>query len=153
MPTTCQDTPQVRRTCPAHLFKAAVVKPDKQIANVIERLFMSGNSVMLRQLVLDSITSVERDVFRGHPTEETSRMRGNAETAAHGVLLVIFMLLLNVDHELKSTVMAYEVAENKPKLVRFMLDLRQTLVIDFFTDELIDVPQFVQQCENCYILS
>ena len=80
-------------------------------------------------------------------------MRGNAETAAHGVLLVIFMLLLNVDHELKSTVMAYEVAENKPKLVRFMLDLRQTLVIDFFTDELIDVPQFVQQCENCYILS
>ncbi len=153
MPTTCQDTPQVRRTCPAHLFKAAVVKPDKQIANVIERLFMSGNSVMLRQLVLDSITSVERDVFRGNPTEETSRMRGNAETAAHGVLLVIFMLLLNVDHELKSTVMAYEVAENKPKLVRFMLDLRQTLVIDFFTDELIDVPQFVQQCENCYILS
>tara|TARA_B100000795_G_C22737182_1_gene413803 strand:+ start:769 stop:1176 length:408 start_codon:yes stop_codon:yes gene_type:complete len=135
------------------LFKAAVVKPDKQIANVIERLFMSGNSVMLRQLVLDSITSVERDVFRGNPTEETSRMRGNAETAAHGVLLVIFMLLLNVDHELKSTVMAYEVAENKPKLVRFMLDLRQTLVIDFFTDELIDVPQFVQQCENCYILS
>ena len=123
MPTTCQDTPQVRRTCPAHLFKAAVVKPDKQIANVIERLFMSGNSVMLRQLVLDSITSVERDVFRGNPTEETSRMRGNAETAAHGVLLVIFMLLLNVDHELKSTVMAYEVAENKPKLVRFMLDL------------------------------
>lgn len=153
MPTTCQDTPQVRRTCPAHLFKAAVVKPDKQIANVIERLFMSGNSVMLRQLVLDSITSVERDVFRGNPTEETSRMRGNAETAAHGVLLVIFMLLLNVDHELKSTVMAYEVAENKPKLVRFMLDLRQTLVIDFFTDELINVPQFVQQCENCYILS
>lgn len=135
------------------MFKAAVVKPDKQIANVIERLFMSGNSVMLRQLVLDSITSVERDVFRGNPTEETSRMRGNAETAAHGVLLVIFMLLLNVDHELKSTVMAYEVAENKPKLVRFMLDLRQTLVIDFFTDELIDVPQFVQQCENCYILS
>ena len=63
------------------------------------------------------------------------------------------MLLLNVDHELKSTVMAYEVAENKPKLVRFMLDLRQTLVIDFFTDELINVPQFVQQCENCYILS
>jgi len=34
-----------------------------------------------------------------------------------------------------------------------MLDLRQTLVIDFFTDELINVPQFVQQCENCYILS
>jgi len=108
---------------------------------------------LLRQLVLDSIASVERSVFQGHPTEETSRLRRTAETAAHSVLLVIFMLLLNVDYELKSTVMAYEVAENKPKLVRFMQDLRQTLVIDFFTDELIDVPQFVQQCENCYILS
>lgn len=153
MPTTCQSTPHVRKTVPHGSFKAAVVDPDKQIANVVERLFMSSNMVLLRQLVLDSIASVERNVFRGHPTDETVRMRRNAETAAHGVLLVIFMLLLNVDYELKSTVMAYEVAENKPKLVRFMQDLRQTLVIDFYTDELIDVPQFVQLCENCYILS
>jgi len=152
MPTTCQHTPPIR-TVTHSAFKPVAVAKDKKICNVLERLFMVSNTPLLRTLVLDSIASIERSVFAGRSTEETVLMRANAETASHCVLLALFMLLLNVDYELKRTVVAYEFEENKPKLVRFMHDLRHSLVIEFFTDELVDVSHFVQQCENSYIIS
>ena len=152
MPTTCQNTQPIK-TVTHSAFKPVVVASDKKIFNLLERLFMASNMPLLRNLVLDSIDSIKRSVFAGRSTEETVQMRANAKTGSHCVLLALFMLLLNVDHELKSTVMAYEFEDNKPKLVRFMHDLRHSHVIEFFTDELVDVSQFVLQCENSYILS
>jgi len=49
--------------------------------------------------------------------------------------------------------MAGESSHNRYKLTRFMLDLRKTLVIEFYTDELLSMCEFVGLCEDAHIIS
>lgn len=119
----------------------------------MERLFLSTNIEMLRRLVLDSLSAIEDSIYDGHSTAQTIQMRQTAEDGAHTVVLTQFMLLLNVDPRLKETMLEAQSPRSKQKLTRFMLDLRKSLVIEFFTDELLSMCEFVGLCEDTHIIS
>lgn len=121
--------------------------------NRMERLFLSTNIEMLRRLVLDSLSAIEDSIYDGHSTAQTIQMRQTAEDGAHTVVLTQFMLLLNVDPRLKETMLEAQSPRSKQKLTRFMLDLRKSLVIEFFTDELLSMCEFVGLCEDTHIIS
>ena len=121
--------------------------------NRMERLFLSTNIEMLRRLVLDSLSAIEDSIYDGHSTTQTIQMRQTAGDGAHTVVLTQFMLLLNVDPRLKETMLEAQSPRSKQKLTRFMLDLRKSLVIEFFTDELLSMCEFVGLCEDTHIIS
>lgn len=67
-------------------------------------------------------------------------------------MLSLFFALLNVDENLKKTIFQMENGPRHKKLVRFLIDLRKT-VVSFFTDTRVSNTKFVQQCEELYVLS
>lgn len=153
MPTTCQDTETIRQCVTNLNFTPTQTTEGMTNLNRIERLFLSSNVEMLRKLVLGSVSAIEDSLYDGLSTKETNQMRQTAEAGAHTVLLTQFMLLLNVDQHLKETIMTGESSHNRYKVTRFMLDLRNTLVIEFYTDELLTMCEFVGLCEDAHILS
>ena len=147
MPSTCEKGHAVSVVPGARLGGA------RHVSNVIERLLSARNIDMLRGMVEFSLDSVQRDFFQGKPTAELDRMRASAAGAQQCVLLVIFFLLLNVDAGLKQHIFDLDTPANRPKLVRFVTDLRRVLVLDFFADNSHSLQDFVDACEEAYVLA
>jgi len=111
------------------------------------------NKDMLRGMVEFSLASVQKDFFQDKQTAELYRMKNTAASAEHCVLLVIFFLLLNVDAGLKKHLFDLDIPANAAKLCRFVTDLRRVLVLDFFTDDSHSLQDFVDACEEAYVLA
>jgi hypothetical protein len=143
------------KTCPAHgvsRFKPPE-PPTGKIPNVIELLFSPHQQPFLLKLVHESISSISEVFFDGKYTTELTTLFHCVNKAAHTELLVVFFLLLNVDQCLKRRIMNIEIESNYPKLERFLLDLRRTLVVQFSVNEDISLVAFVEQCEEFWVLA
>jgi len=71
----------------------------------MDRVFVTMHCELVRRLVHQSITSIEKVVFQNAKTAETHQLKLTAGTADFTVLLSIFLCLLNVDPGLKEAVM------------------------------------------------
>jgi len=121
--------------------------------NMIQLLFSSYQQPFLTKLVTESIASISRIFFDGRYTTDLTTLHHHVAKASHLELLAIFFLLLNVDQTLKKTVMKLEIESNYAKIERFLLDLRQILVVQFSINEEISLTKFVEQCEEYWILA
>jgi len=121
--------------------------------DLLERVLLPQNTNLLRECVLRAIASIETDFFDAGTTAESRAMRLTATHANHVVLLALFMLLLNVDAQLKEHVVSAASGNKKHKVVRLLKDLRQRLVLDYFTNEEISTNAFVGACEDTYVIS
>jgi len=135
-------------TCHARAKVSTPPTPD-----LLERVLLPQNAELLRASVLGAIASIEAEFFDASTTSESRAMRITATHADHVVLLALFMLLLNVDAQLKEHVVAAASGDKKHKVVRLLEDLRQRLVLDYFTNEEISTNAFVGACEDCYVIS
>ena len=122
-------------------------------SDLVELAFASENSELVRRLVRQSLVSIEAVVFKSAETEQTRLLKDTAATADHTVLLSIFLCLLNVDPGLKEAVMVSASAPNKHKLTGMLQQLRNTLVVEYFTDESVSPAGFNHACEDLYIVS
>lgn len=145
MASTCANT-NVSRFRPPE-------KPSGKMPNMIQLLFSSYQQPFLTKLVTESIASISRIFFDGRYTTDLTTLHHHVAKASHLELLAIFFLLLNVDQTLKKTVMKLEIESNYAKIERFLLDLRQILVVQFSINEEISLTKFVEQCEEYWILA
>lgn len=145
MPKTCNKT-NVSKFRPP-------VKPSCKMPNVILLLFSHYHCTLLKSLVAMSIQSISDSFFAGKLTPELSKLQDSTHTASHIELLGIFFLLLNVDQTLKKEIMRMEMEANYPKLERFLLDLRRSIVVEFAINEQISLQLFVDNCEEHWVLA
>lgn len=66
-------------------------------------------------------------------------------------LLVLFFLLLNIEHGLKARVLDVD-AGNAKRIARFLVDLRQELVVDFFCSGQ-SAGEFVRACNDAWCIA
>jgi len=85
-------------------------------------------------------------------TIHTQTLRALAPQLTHTDRLVLFLLLLNVDLELKTKIYELDTENNYFKITRFLRDL-QSAVVDFYTDMRISKSAFLETCERLYILA
>ena len=141
MPSTCSGE------------KQWIVKSKPKIQNIILRLFCVINRNLVTQLITDSIDNLTEIYFEGRHTSETNSIRTQLPGFSHSQLLSVFFLLLNIDQALKETVMAMDVTQNHRKITRFYMDLKLDAVVKFFSTEAMSVSDFVDYCEELYIIA
>ena len=84
---------------------------------------------------------------------QLDRLRSAVVQLPHRPLLAVFLLLLNVDGEVKQRLLLSDAQRNARKLARFFVDLKQQAVSAFFASELMSVSQFVDTCEELYVVA
>ena len=100
-----------------------------------------------------SLQSLTDTFFGGKQCDEITQLQTMAETCSCHDLLIVFLLLLNVDKNLKHTILYCEVSTHSVKLERFLLDLKEDLVVQFFIDDSCSKNWFVSACEECWVLA
>lgn len=128
-------------------------KPTGKLPNVIELLFSSYQHSLLLKLVHESISAISEIFFQGKYTTELATLFNHVNTVSHMELIAIFFLLLNVDQTLKRKIKSLEIESNHKKLERFLLDLRRSIVVQFAINEDMSLTQFVEQCEEYWVLA
>ena len=125
-----------------------------EIPNVLEKAVHAGNRAWLAGIVCESLASLEGEFFTGGTNAgctPVARLQALVREATHGELLALFYLLLNIDHTLKTRILLMD-SRNDKRIARFLLDLRQELVLGFFCSEQ-SVAEFVQACNDGYCIA
>jgi hypothetical protein len=122
-----------------------------EIPNVLEKAVHVMNKAWLSGIVRESLASLEDEFFAGGACTQVAKMNALVRDATHGELLAVFYLLLNIDHKLKTRILLMD-ARNDKRIARFLLDLRQELVLGFFCSEQ-SVAEFVQACNDGYCIA
>lgn len=104
-------------------------------------------------LIEHSLNAIETHYFEGSSSEDVSNIKECMPACSANDLVIIFLLLLNVDKGLKHTVLNCELENHAAKLERFLLDLRQDLVVQFFIDDTCSKNMFITRCEECWVLA
>ena len=138
-------------TCPE--AKKWIVKSKPKIQNIISRLFCVINRNLVTQLITESIANLTKIYFGDKHTSETNSILTQLPGFSHSQLLSVFFLLLNIDQALKETVMTMDVPRNHRKITRFYMDLKLSAVVKFFTTESMSIAQFVDYCDELYIIA
>lgn len=121
--------------------------------NFFSHVFHNPNRSELQHLVEKSLLSVSSTFFNGHTCAEIEQLQQVLASCSCNDLLIIFLLLLNVDKNLKHTVLVCEVPANAAKLERFLVDLKDDFVVNFFIDDSCSKQCFVARCEEGWVLA
>ena len=109
--------------------------------------------LLLRELVRTSLTSVVQVFFADQWPQVATDLCQHTYSASRQDCLVLFYLMLNVDANLKKKITLLDKPQNRIKIGRFLYDLKQTLVPNFYTSEQSSPAQFVLDCQDAYIIS
>jgi len=121
--------------------------------NVLQMLFSTVNFDFLLALTRESIGNLERQFFDGKRTTELDALSKYIQHASHRSLLVVFFTLLNIDQDLKQRIFTLDMPTNRRKILRFFHDLRQQAVPTFFSTEKMHPLEFVNVCEELYVIA
>ncbi len=128
-----------------------VEKASEQIPNVLEKAAHVLNRAWVEGVVADSLTQLETEFFAIDKCVQIEKLRAHLRSGSHVDLLAVFFLLLNIDHGLKARVLRVD-AGNEKRIARFLVDLRQELVVDFFCSG--QTPgEFVRACNEAWCIS
>ena len=146
---TCAQTDSVSVACQlAHTPDTKQSFPD-----IIHFFFRQNCRPLLESLTLDSLHNLQIDYFHGSSTHYIEKLKQLVSEAPHDTLMALFLLLLNVDAKLKTTIWEYEVEQNYRKIERFLIDLKTPIVAQFCVNDSITVAMFVESCWEAYVLA
>ena len=129
-------------------------KPEKnKFPDILHFFFRQNCRPLLESMTLDALQNIQEEYFNNKSTHYLETLKGMVSTAAHDNLMALFLLLLNVDAKLKSTIWEYECEQHYRKIERFLMDLKTPIVAQFCVDDLITVPMFVEKCWEAYVLA
>ena len=142
-------------SCHTDTVSNAVFRPKKQatIPNLVLMLFSPVNTEMLRSWTLDSIHSIRVQFFQGRSTNEVQILHRQVESMQHRRLLVVFFALLNIESTLKHRLVENDDVRNTRKIARFLVDLKHNAITQFFSTELMSPSEFVDACEELYVIA
>ena len=120
----------------------------EKIVNVLEKATHVLNREWVAGVVEDSIAGLEAEFFAGGGNAQVGKLRGLLKDATHAEMVAVFFLLLNIDERMKRRMLEMD-SGNAKRIGRFVLDLRQELVVDFFCSPQ-SVAEFVRACEDGY---
>jgi hypothetical protein len=123
----------------------------EQVVNVLEKAGHVLNRGWLTEVVEASLTALEEEFFRERACPQLTKLRGLVACGTHVELVAVFYVLLNIDAGLKTRVLQMDPG-NKKRIGRFLLDLRQELVVGFFCSNQ-SVAAFAQACGDTYCIS
>ena len=167
MPSTCQETHKKHKKMDIKIPDNAVStqhtatrdaltnthQNHSKYPNVILLLFDKTCSAFLHDLLLKGLNSVQHEHFHDQPSPQLQDIIHFSKVASHTSTLTLFFLVLNVDSTLKQIIWDMETEQNHPKLERFLIDLKNTLITDFCMNEAMSLHMFLNNCWECYILS
>lgn len=124
------------------------------INNVIMFLPQCGSSTLLDTLLSTALHNIESQFFKGNdPQAVLQQIRESVRNANMNKKMMLFFLLLNVDNDLKTCIMQHEPLPTQRKIARFLQDLRQTVVPNFYVNNSTSAQSFVTECMELYIIS
>lgn len=133
----------------------------KQIIGVlpdcIAHLFCPQSSDLVLSLIVRSMKNIQKQFFQTEdrnspPNEHADALAVLAPQLCLQDRIVLFLLALNVDVELKTEIYEMDIEANYFKITRFLRDL-QRAVVEFYTDMRISKAQFIAKCEELYVLA
>lgn len=131
-----------------------ICTPDQtseQIPNVLEKAAHVLNRAWVEGVVADSLARLEAEFFAEKACPQIARLRELLRGGSHVDLLAVFFLLLNIEQGLKARVVGVDEG-NVKRIARFLLDLRQELVVDFFCLGQ-STAEFVQACNETWCIA
>lgn len=141
------------KTVSARDFRPKQAAPQHAITNVIGMLWLPQNSDRVLALVREGLDSLRVEYFGDRPAVTLDGTLQHAAAGSHTARLAVFFLLLNVDDHLKQKIVDMEVPRNHAKLTRFFDDLHARLAYDFLANEKQSVQEFVDACEETWVLA
>jgi hypothetical protein len=145
MPSTCQQ-PRVSNASFAPRAPA-------RVTNLLHLMFCPVNVEVVREWALRSMRSLRTQYLRDRSTVQLDRLERAAARLPHRPLLAVLLLLLNIDDAAKQRLMLHDAESNQRKLARFFVDLKHDAVSRFFATEAMSVSQFVDVCEELYVIA
>lgn len=150
MPRTCEQP----KTVSAKNFQRKEETQSKHsITNVLGMLMLPQNSERLLSLIKEGINSLQAEYFENRSTVPVQTTLQHAAAGTHLARLAVFFLILNVDENLKQKIIEMEISRNHSRLVRFYDDLHKRLAHDFLANERQSVQDFVDACEETWLLA
>ena len=167
MPSTCHDTHQNHKKLTINIPETTASthhnaghdalthnhQKHNKYPNVILLLFDKTCNVFLYDLLLTGLNSIQQEHFHNQPSPQLQDIIQFSKLASHTSTLTLFFLVLNVDSTLKQIIWDMETEQNHPKLERFLIDLKNTLITDFCMNEAMSLHMFLNSCWEYYILS
>lgn len=163
MPKTCTETDASHvsihtdkhavRTVPSTRFVPRQ-KTDMVVCDVMEQFFKGLQVPLMAELVTTSLKEIQEEFYDGSPdaTDDLHVLQRIMDAGPLYTRLTIFLFLFNVHVGLKNRIMRID-PSNARKLVRFMADMRNHIVMAFCVDERQHTRDFVQAAHECYILA
>jgi len=126
-------------------------KMSEQIPNVLEKAAHVLNRAWVEDAVQESLTRLEAEFFAERACPQIAKIRALLQGASHVDLLTVFFLLLNVDYGLKARVLSVDEG-NAKRIARFLIDLRQELVVEFYCSGQ-STGEFVRACNETWCIA
>ena len=123
------------------------------IPNLLLHIQHEEYRMFLIKIILESCTYLTETFFYGRETDVITQIRSNIAVCDHMKLVSIFLILLNVDKNMKYNIVEFDSNQNKNKIVRFFSDLKLECVKSFYIDETMPNYEFVSKTIDCYIIS
>lgn len=154
MPSTCSihNTTHKLSIMPSKELPILKRTSIRQTQHIILRLFSPLNIDDLQHLIEESIEHLRNEFYNSKSTIEIEKLLTLSRKSSHTNKLCIFFLLLNIDQKMKECLITMDGTLNDRKLVRFFADLKKYAVPAFFATEKLSPSQFVEQCEELYVI-
>lgn len=144
--------PDRRSTPMTCKFKPKLTKQTLEIENSILHITNSRNVSILKKFIHKSLESIQNVFYKKEENAFISSLSGMVENLCVCDMIFLFYALLNVDAYLKNELFKMEPKHNRPKLCRFLLDLRK-LFVNFMTKSQTMTLDFINQCEEAYVIA
>jgi len=145
-----------RKQCELNTMESSKVLQKKTIQGIPDILLHIQHEEyrsFLSNIILESCTYLTETFFYGRETDVISQIRNNIAICDHMQIVSIFLILLNVDKNMKYNIVELDSKQNKNKIVRFFSDLKDECVKSFYIDETMPNYEFVSKTIDCYIIS
>lgn len=115
---------------------------------LIPRIFMSINHKHLEQFCAQSLSSICKQYAIPEYNSTVQCLRYLIQDKIE--LLALFFLLLDIDTELKNSMMESDTEQQRRKIGNFSMNLRKHIIPQFLTDDASTPAIFVTRCSDAW---
>ena len=130
---------------------------DTSIPNLLLYIQEPEYTQIVTALITQSLESIRLTFFDNRDSEGLVNITTHISEKMNRISLcdrlMVFFVLLNVDVGLKEAVIKLDGGFNTAKLTRFMIDLKRSLIPQFYVNERVNATAFVESCIDTYIVS